>query len=141
MVLNCFFDLISVCFDVCIFLIIKSGVSVKPRCIPLEFDPRIVNVEENKPVGYTVFTYTGFDGDGDPIHLFNLDTTSPFSITRAGNWNIDVAESLDFGEENTIYSGQNIVCYILSKKNPIYICAFMRHALLYAKSLFKKTSL
>lgn len=89
----------------------------------MEFDPRIVNVEENNPVGYTVFTYTGFDGDGDPIHFFNLDTTSPFSITRAGNWNIDVAESLNFGEENTIYSGQNIVCYILSKKKPqIYLC-------------------
>lgn len=50
-----------------------------------------MNVEEDKPVGFTVFTYTGFDADRDPIRFLILDNTVPFSIPKPGTGNVDVA--------------------------------------------------
>lgn len=75
-------------------------------CSPSEFDPKTVNVEESKPVGLTVFTYTGFDSDGDPIR-FVIHNTSPFSISRTGSGDVDVVETLDF-EKKTQYTLDNV---------------------------------
>lgn len=62
-----------------------------------------MNVEEDKPVGFTVFTYSGFDSDGDRIRFLILDNEVPFSIPTAGSGDIDVAlPALDF-ERKTQY--------------------------------------
>lgn len=67
-----------------------------------------MKIEENKPVGSTtVFTYTGFDGDGDSIRFLILGNTSPFSIVEAGSGDVDVTESLDF-EKKTQYTLDNV---------------------------------
>lgn len=54
-----------------------------------------------------MFTYKGFDGDGDSILFLNLDNTSPFSIPTSGSGNVDVAEPLDF-EKKTQYTLDNV---------------------------------
>lgn len=62
-----------------------------------------MNVEEDKPVGFTVFTYTGFDADQDPIRFLILDNTVPFSIPIAVSGDVAVAlPALDF-ERKTQY--------------------------------------
>lgn len=82
---------------------IDSGESIKPSCSPREFEQETVNLEEDKPVGFTVFTYRGFDGDGDRIRFVLLDNTVPFSIPTAGPGDVDVAvPGLDF-EKKTQY--------------------------------------
>lgn len=60
-------------------------------------------MEENKPAGYTVFTYTGFDSDGDAYKFESLDDPSPFSIPTTGDWPVKLAKMLDF-ETQTQYT-------------------------------------
>lgn len=49
-----------------------------------------------------MFTYTGFDGDGDAIKFETLVYPSPFSTPTTGEWSVGLAEMLDF-ESQTQY--------------------------------------
>nr|XP_034305512.1 uncharacterized protein LOC117682318 [Crassostrea gigas] len=101
-------------------LLFRFGESIKPICSPREYEPETVNVKEDKPVGFTVFTYSGFDRDGDRIRFLILDDTVPFSIRTAGSGDVDVAfPGLDFERKTQ---------YILDK---IYVTEFGLNALQY----------
>lgn len=81
----------------------KIAESIKPICSPSEFESTTKYVEESRPVGYILFTYTGYDGDRDPIRIMLLDDTVPFSIPTTGPGNVAVAiPGLDF-EKKTQY--------------------------------------
>lgn len=49
-----------------------------------------------------MFTYTGFDGDGDHNKFETLVYPSPFSTPTTGEWSVELAEMLDF-ESQTQY--------------------------------------
>lgn len=49
-----------------------------------------------------MFTYTGFDGDGDHNKFGTLVYPSPFSTPTTGDWSVELADMLDF-ESQTQY--------------------------------------
>lgn len=70
---------------------------IKFICFLREFELKIVNVEEDKLVGFIVFIYMGFDGDGGCIRFFIFDNMVLFLIFIVGFGDVDVVLfGLDF---------------------------------------------
>lgn len=63
---------------------------IKFSCFLREFELKIVNVEEDKLVGFIVFIYLGFDGDGDCIRFVLFDNMVLFLILIVGFGDVDV---------------------------------------------------
>lgn len=58
-------------------------------------------------MGTSVFQYTGYDRDGDPIRFVAIGDILPFSILTTGRGDVELAESLDF-ETKTQHTIENV---------------------------------
>lgn len=58
-------------------------------------------------MGTSVFQYTGYDGDGDPIRFVAIGDILPFSIPTTGRRDVVLTEPLDF-ETKTQYTLENV---------------------------------
>lgn len=88
-------------------MFIQTGESAKPSCTPSKFQQITRNIAENVGVGTSVFQYTGYDRDGDPIRFVAIGDILPFSIPTTGRGDVELAESLDF-ETKTQHTIENV---------------------------------